>query len=100
MIPAQERPFFDKARLMAWVIGTLGTFLIGALLVLAMRHYAQPAPVGAARVEERYKFLREQRAADAKILNEYDWQDKDKGIVRIPIQRWRSGSTRPRPARI
>jgi len=55
--------------------------------VLAMRHYTQPAPVGANRVEERHKFLQDQRAADAKALNEYDWMDKDKGIVRLPVQR-------------
>ena len=78
---------FDTARATAWVIGVLGTFLIVALLVLAMRHYSQPAPVGIDRVEERYRFLHEQRASDAKALNEYDWQDKGKGIVRLPVQR-------------
>ena len=72
---------------MAYAIGIAGTFLIVALLVLAMRHYAQPAPLGANRVEERQKFLQDLRAADAKTLNEYDWQDRDKGIVRIPIPR-------------
>src|SRR5882672_11175990 len=77
----------DKARLSAYAISILGTFLIVAMLVVAMRHYTQPAPVGANRVEERYKFLQEQRAADARALSEYDWQDKDKGIVRLPVQR-------------
>src|SRR5436190_19007943 len=77
----------DKSRLAAYAIGILGTFLIVSLLVLAMRHYTQPAPVGANRVEERYKFLQDQRAADAKALNEYDWVDKEKGIVRLPVQR-------------
>ena len=77
----------DTARLTACAVGIFGTFLIVAMLVLAMRHYTQPAPVGARRVEERYKFLQDQRAADAKALNEYDWMDKDKGIVRLPVQR-------------
>jgi hypothetical protein len=81
------KPSFDTARLTAYAIGIFGTFLIVAMLVLAMRHYSQPAPVGANRVEERHKFLQEQRAADAKALNEYDWMDKDKGIVRLPVQR-------------
>lgn len=27
------------------------------------------------------------RAEEDKILNSYDWVDKEKGIVRIPIQR-------------
>ena len=78
---------FDTARATAWAIGILGTFLIVAMLVLAMRHYSQPLPVGVNRVEERYKFLHEQKASDAKALNEYDWQDKGKGIVRLPVQR-------------
>ena len=83
----QDQISFDTARLTAWAIGGLGTFLIAALLVLAMRHYTKPSPVGANRIEERYRFLHDQRAADAKAINEYDWQDKDKGIVRLPIQR-------------
>src|SRR5947208_17007060 len=85
--PAENQSPIDKARTAALAIGGLGTFLIAALLVAAMRHYARPEPVGANRVEERYKNLQEQRAADAKALNEYDWQDKDKGIVRLPVQR-------------
>ena len=76
----QGHSAFDTARLTA-------ECPIVALLVLAMRHYTQPAPVGASRVEERRRFLQEQRAADAKALGEYDWQDKEKGIVRLPIQR-------------
>src|SRR6266545_6039588 len=78
---------FETASLTAYAVGILGTFLIVALLVLAMRHYTQPTPVGANRVEERHKFLQDQRAADAKALTEYDWVDKDKGIVRLPVQR-------------
>ena len=87
MNPVQKQPLFDSARLTAYAIGILGTFLIVALLVLAMQHYTKPAPVGANRVEERYKFLQDQRAADAKALTEYEWIDKDKGIVRLPVQR-------------
>ena len=83
----QKSSTFDGARLTAYAIGVLGTFLLVALLVLAMRHYTRPAPVGANRVEERFKFLQDQRAADAKALNEYDWTDKEKGIVRLPVQR-------------
>ena len=84
---AQRPGVFDGARLTAYAIGVLGTFLLVALLVLAMRHYTRPAPVGANRVEERYKFLQDLRAADAKALTEYDWTDKEKGIVRLPVQR-------------
>jgi len=87
MNPVQKQPVLEATRLTAYAIGILGTFLIVALLVLAMRYYTRPAPVGANRVEERYKFLQDQRAADAKALTEYEWIDKDKGIVRLPVQR-------------
>lgn len=83
----RDQPCCDWARVAAYTAAIVGTFLITALLVLAMRHYAQPAPVGANRVEERHKFLQEQRAADAKALDEYAWRDKDKGFVVLPIQR-------------
>ena len=63
---------FETASLTAYAITIFGTFLIVAMLVLAMRHYTQPAPVGANRVEERYKFLQDQRAADAKALSLFD----------------------------
>ena len=87
MNDSQRSHSFDSARLTAYAIGIFGTFLIVAMLVLAMRHYTQPAPVGAKRIEERYKFLQDLRAVDAKALNEYDWIDKDRGIVRLPVQR-------------
>jgi len=83
----QKQPALEAARSTVYAFGILGTFLIVALLVLAMRYYTRPAPVGANRVEERHKFLQDQRAADAKALAEYDWIDKDKGIVRLPVQR-------------
>ena len=87
MNSGQQPSSLDSVRVTAYAIGIVGTFLIVALLVLAMRHYMQPAPVGVNRIEERHKFLQEQRAADAKAVTEYDWQDKDKGIVRLPVQR-------------
>jgi hypothetical protein len=83
----QKPPTFETARLTAYAVGIFGTFLIVALLVLAMRHYTRPESVGASRVEERHRFLQDQRAADAKAINEYDWTDKEKGIVRLPVQR-------------
>jgi hypothetical protein len=77
----------DKAKLTAWSVGILGTFLVAAALVGLMRHYSQPAALGADRVAERYKNLQETRAAEAEALNNYGWVDQGKGIVRLPIQR-------------
>jgi hypothetical protein len=33
------------------------------------------------------KILADFKAANAPLLDKYDWQDKDKGIVRIPVDR-------------
>lgn len=71
----------------AYVIGILGSFLIVACLVWAMRYYTSPAPVGQARVEERKKNLTELRSVEAEGLNNYAWVDQGKGIVRLPVAR-------------
>ena len=67
------------------VIGILGSFLIVAALVWAMRHYTQPPPLGEDRVAVRKKALAELRAAEAEGLNTYGWVDQAKGVVRLPI---------------
>jgi hypothetical protein len=69
---------------MAYFIGVLGAFLIVGLLVWAIYRYANPAPLGANRVAERQKNLREMRTTDA-TLTQYGWVDQGKGIVRLPI---------------
>jgi len=68
-----------------YVVAALGTFLIMAALVRVMVQYTRPAPLNAARISERYENLEKLRAEEAKVLNEYDWQDQAKGIVRLPI---------------
>jgi len=79
-----ELPSRQKAGL-AWVVGILGSFLILAGLVWAMRHYAQP-PAAENRAAVRSKALAELRAAEAEALSTPAWIDKNKGIVRLPIQ--------------
>jgi hypothetical protein len=74
----------DRTRL-AYVTGVLGSFLIVAALVWAMRHYTQPPPLGEDRVTLRKKALAELRAAEAEELNTCSWLDQGKGIVRLPI---------------
>jgi hypothetical protein len=67
------------------VLAIAGTFLIVAALVGIMRKYTQPAPLGAARIQERKKDLAEIQAANAEALNNYGWQDQAKGLVRLKI---------------
>ncbi len=69
----------------AYIAGILGSFLIVAGLVWAMRHYTQPPPLGAARAAERAKALAELRAAEAEALEHPGWMDQNKGLVRLPI---------------
>jgi hypothetical protein len=75
------------SRATVYAVAILGTFLITAALVWWMYHYTHPAPLGADRVQERHKNLREQRDAEARLLSEYDWQDRGKEIVRLPVPR-------------
>ena len=79
-----SQPLRDRTGL-AYVFGVLGSFLIVAALVWAMRHYTQPSPLGEDRVALRKKALAELRTAEAEELNTYGWLDQSKGIVRLPI---------------
>lgn len=68
------------------VIAVLGSFLIVAGLVWAMKHYTQPAPLGEDRAAVRAKALAELRAAETEALTTTGWVDPTKGIVRLRIE--------------
>ena len=76
-----------KTRIAANVLAILGTFLVMAFLVALMRHYTATPPLDAVRAAERMKILADFNAVNAPLLEKYDWQDKDKGIVRVPVAR-------------
>jgi hypothetical protein len=80
-------PSCQNCRIAANVLAILGTFLVVALLVALMRHYTAVPSIAADRAAERMKTLAEFNAANAPLLEKYDWQDKDKGIVRVPVAR-------------
>jgi len=76
---------------LAYLITVLGSFLIVAGLVWAMKHYTQPPPLGEDRAAVRAKALAELRAAEAEALENVGWVDPTKGIVRLRIEdamRW------------
>src|SRR5208282_845940 len=77
----------QKTRITANVLAILGTFLVMAFLVGLMRHYTAPPSISADRAAERMKILADFKAVNAPLLEKYDWQDKDKGIVRVPVAR-------------
>jgi hypothetical protein len=68
-------------------IGILAAFLIVAVLVAVMRSYNRPPALEQSRAGQRRAALTELRDANAKGLNNYDWQDQGKGIVRLKIDR-------------
>ena len=70
---------------LAYVVGILGALLIVAALVLAMKRYTQPPPLGEDRIAVRKKALADLRAAEASELTSYGWVDQTKGVVRLPI---------------
>jgi hypothetical protein len=76
-----------KTRACVYVLGIAGTFLLVAGLVWLLRSYTQTPPLGQARIQERVKNLNDHRAANAALLEKYDWQDKTKDVVRVPIER-------------
>jgi hypothetical protein len=71
----------------AWFVGIAGTFLITYGFVKVMRNYTATPDLTAARAAERAKNLKELRAEENKMLTEYAWQNKDKGFVRVPVDR-------------
>src|SRR5687768_10546948 len=73
-----------ESNLTAYFAGVLGALLIVALLVWAIYRYANPAPLGTNRAEERRKNLAENRQVNA-ALDQYGWADAGKGFVRLPV---------------
>ena len=71
---------------LAYFIAVLGAFLIVAGLVWAMRHFAQPPPLGEDRAAVRAKALAELRAAETEALNTTGFVDPTKGLVRLHIE--------------
>jgi len=67
-------------------VAIVGAFLIVALLVLAMKHYTTPPPLGAERAQARAQALRELHAAENEALHTFGWVDPAKGIVRLRIE--------------
>jgi len=82
---SQNGNFFTRIGVTIYVVVILVCFLAGAGLIWVTRRYTEPAPLGQARVLERYKNLSDLRQNEAKVLTEYAWQDKAKEIVRLPL---------------
>src|SRR5437868_9627256 len=65
----------------------LAAFLVVGVLVFALKHYTEPAPLNASRSGERAAARKEVREAAQKTLNTAEVTDAAKGNVRLKIER-------------
>jgi hypothetical protein len=76
-----------RAPFSTW-LGIVALFFLFGVIVLAV---VGPAPRGdtyeETRAKKRMENLKAAREADAKELGTYGWIDKNKGVVRVPIDR-------------
>ena len=77
----------NKTKIAVYAAAILGTFLIVSVLVSAMIKYTAPPAVDEDRSALRAKNLDERQLADAQALGSYGWVDKDKGLVRLTLDR-------------
>ena len=70
-----------------YLIAIVGALLVMSYAVTKIRRLTEPAPLNVARAAERAKALANTRAADQLGLTTYGWQDKDRQIVRVPVDR-------------
>src|SRR5437879_10989013 len=84
---ANTEQFQSPAPFSTWV-GVVLLFALFGVMVVAV---IGPGPRGDTyermRAEERVKKLKDARDEDAKALTSYAWVDKNKGTVRLPIDR-------------
>jgi len=77
----------SRAPLSTWLGVVLLFVLFGAIAVAIIGPAARTDDYEKMRAENRMKKLRDARDEDAKALTAYAWIDKNKGTVRLPIER-------------
>ena len=76
-----------KSSACVYALGIAGTFLVMAAMVWVMRTYTQTPSLAEVRGAERIKNLSDFHALNSPLISDYDWQDKSKEIVRVPVSR-------------
>src|SRR5262249_13614530 len=77
----------SRAPLSTWLGVVLLFVLFGAIAVAIIGPAARTDDYEKMRAENRMKKLKDARDEDAKALTAYAWIDKNKGTVRLPIER-------------
>ena len=100
--PDENRPMHENRDVNPWAIGKFVVglvffcglallFLIGLFRYFAHENPVQtgpvPSPVGIRLEQSETANLVKLRASEDQLLFKYDWVDKQKGVVRIPIDR-------------
>lgn len=77
----------DAWKIILGVTGALaGVLVIVILLGILIRFtLVHPSIAGGLSDEDRYALLSKARSEDEKLLTTYGWIDKNKGVVRLPI---------------
>ena len=84
MIKKQQKPTWSFSRVF---VGLVLVLLIGGLIALVVWQRQGIPTYDEQRRELRLKNLAELNAENQKILTQYHWVDKNKGIVGLPIDR-------------
>jgi hypothetical protein len=84
MIKKQPKPTWSFSRVF---VGLVLVLLIGGLIALVVWQRQGILTYDEQRRELRLKNLAELNAENQKVLTQYHWVDKNKGIVGVPIER-------------
>ena len=84
MIKKQQKPTWSFSRVF---VGLVLVLLIGGLIALVTWQRQGTPTYDQQRRELRLKNLVELNAENQKVLTQYHWVDKNKGIVGLPIER-------------
>lgn len=84
MVKKQQKPTWSSSRVLAGLVLVL---LFGGLIALVARQRQGIPTHDELQREQRLKNLADLNAENQKVLTQYHWVDKNKGIVGIPIDR-------------
>lgn len=76
----------DRTLLMS-ALGWIGVMLVFAFIVVVAYLPNRPPSPDAAAAAERYEIRREVDREQRRLIERYQWEDANEGIVRLPIER-------------
>ncbi len=84
--PDRENSPSDN-RVLLSALGWVGVIALFLAVVAVTYLRDLPGRVDASLVEERHRRLAELRASEVETANSYAWIDREKGVIRIPVER-------------